>query len=73
MSGGDEAKRVSALVAADWEGTVDAAIRIHERISFALEALKRTCAAAATDCGNAERATKSTVRDAEKAAAAHAI
>ncbi len=39
MSGADDANGASVLVAPDWEGAVDGAIRTHERIYRRMEAL----------------------------------
>ncbi len=61
MAGADEAKGTSMLT--DWEGTVDAAIRIHECIYRRLEDLQGAWAGLGTDRGGAERTTRSKTRD----------
>ena len=62
MTVADEAQGTSVLT--DWEGTVDAAIRIHEGIYRRLQGLQGTGAGLGTDRVSAERATRGTARDA---------
>ncbi len=61
MAGADEAKGTSMLT--DWEGTVAAAIRIHERIYRRLQDLQGAWAGLGTDRGGGERATGGKGRD----------
>ncbi len=61
MAGADEAKGTSVLT--DWEGTVDAAIRIHKCIYRRLEGLQGACAGLGTNRGGAERAARGKARD----------
>ena len=62
MAGTDEAQGTSVLM--DWEGTIDAAIRVHECVYRRLQGLRDTWAGLETDRGSAERATRGTPRDA---------
>jgi hypothetical protein len=50
MAGADEAKGTSVLT--DWEGTVDAAIRIHECIYHRLQGLQGAGAGLGSDRGD---------------------
>ncbi len=61
MAGADEAKGTSVLT--DWEGTVDAAIRIHECIYRRMQGLQGAWAGLGTDRGGGERATGGKGRD----------
>ncbi len=62
MAGAGEAQGTSVLT--DWEGTIDAAFRIHECIYRRLQGLHGTWAGLETDRVSAERATRGTARDA---------
>ena len=61
MAGADEAKGTSVLT--DWEGTVDAAIRIHECIHHRLQGLQGAWAGLGTVRGDGEQATGGKGRD----------
>jgi hypothetical protein len=62
MAGADEAQGTSVLT--DWEGTIDAAIRVHECVYRRLQGLQGTWAELETDRVRAERATRGRARDA---------